>query len=460
MQYVAVVFSILLASIPFAPTNAWAGTGEAVALYEKQDYASAFTEFMRMAEIGDHQAQFNIGAMYFHGQHVAQDSVQAYAWMALAGQKNEDNWNTLAGQMLDSLNDEQKQRAVQARQALFDRLSDAVVAKQLQPEIGVGFAERMKVKKRVNPAYPPELVRRLPSGWVEIMFTVAPDGTTRNHIVTTASHKDFIKLSLEAVKAWQYHPLLVDGRPVEVYGVEVRFNFRMEGATFNEKKVLEIVSEQRRKAEQGSAADRYRFAHFLEILPTYTSLPLDNSELNQWYWRSAQDGYGPAQFSLGKNLLYGRSCTADTAKSLRWLERSAAAGQPDSQYLLAIEMLSGARLARNPESAVKWLQRAAQSDLRQAQIKLAWLHATAADESWRNASLAREYLDQVNDDYNDRVTLFETRAAVAAAAGQFKDAVEWQERGLDEAERYSLPLDGVNARLAHYRAGRPWVEPS
>ena len=461
MQYLAVALSILLVPVQMlVATPGWAGTDEAVALYEKKDYASAFAEFTRMAEIGDHQAQFNIGAMYYHGQHVPRDLVQAYAWMSLAGQKNQGSWNQLAAQILDKLTDEQKQQAAQVRQALFEKLADDVVARQLQPEIGAGAAEPVRVKKRVNAVYSEQLARKHASGWVELLFTVAPDGTTRNHIVTTATHKDFIKPSLEAVKAWQYEPLLVDGRAVEVYGVEVRFNYRVYGAKFNEDKVREIVAEQRQKAERGSAADRYQFAHFLEILPSYTSLPLDNSDLNNWYYQSAQDGYGPAQFSLGKNLLYGRFCSADTVKSLRWLQNSAAAGQPDSQYLLAIEMLSGARLARNPESAVKWLQRAAQSDLKHAQLKLAWLHATSPEANWRNGALAREYLAKIDDDYTDRLSLFETRAAVAAASGQFKEAVKWQERSIDEAERYDLPLDGAKAKLAKYRAGEPWLDQS
>jgi TonB family protein len=447
------VFFISLQAAAFA----WAGTDEAVALYEKKDYASAYTEFMRMAEVGDHQAQFNIGAMYHQGQHVAQDQIQAYAWIALAGQKNEGRWNELANRILDGLNDPQKQQAILARQALFEKFADDVVMRQLAPEIGTGGADPVRVSKRVSPTYPDSMIRARKTGFVEVLFTVAPDGTTRNHVVTSASNKDFVRPSLEAIKGWQYQPLLVNGRAVEMYGVEVSFTYHFEGTAFSEKQVRELIVEGRQKAKQGSSAERYRYAHFLEILPSYTSLKLDNSDLNDWYFKSAQEGYGPAQFSLGKNLLYGRACTADTAKSLIWLERSAAGGQPDSQYLLAIEMLSGARLARNPDSAVKWLQRAAPRNPH-AQMKLAWLHATSADASWRNPALAKEYIDKINDDYNDHRTLFETRAAVAAAAGDFKDAVKWQKKSLAEAERYDLPLDGGSAKLAQYQAGNAWVD--
>jgi TPR repeat protein len=44
------------------------------------DYAYALSEFLRFAEQGDAQAQFNLGVMYGLGLGVAQDYTEALAW--------------------------------------------------------------------------------------------------------------------------------------------------------------------------------------------------------------------------------------------------------------------------------------------------------------------------------------------------------------------------------------------
>src|SRR6478736_1997693 len=181
--FVIVVLSILFAA------NSWSGVGEANALYKKQDYSGAFTEFMRAAEIGDHLAQFNVGAMYYRGEHVAKDNVQAYAWMVLAGQKDNEDWRKVATALYAELNDDQKKQADQAKETLFSQFSDEVVAAELAPELGSNSsaAGGVRVLKKVGPEYPRSMLAKAQLGRVEILFTVAPDGTTRNHLVTYAT---------------------------------------------------------------------------------------------------------------------------------------------------------------------------------------------------------------------------------------------------------------------------------
>lgn len=452
---------LLLAALACFASMAWAGIDEAMAFYEKQDYANAYDEFVRTAEIGNHLAQFNIGVMYYRGQHVAKNSVQSYAWMKLAGQAGDEKWNDIAAQLYATLDDTEKKQAEEARQALFDRLSDAAVAKGLAPDLaGAGVSQPLLVVKRVPPEYTDEMKRKHLFGWADVMFTVAADGTTRNHTVISATDKLLAAAATKALKGYQYQPMVANGRAVDVYGEQVRFYFYMADVVFSEKKVRKLADEARVKAEKEGGAASYSYANMIEQLPQYTkALQTEPGEFNRWYLRSAQDGYGPAQFALGKNLLYGRACTADAAKSLRWLQSAAEHGQPESQFLLANEMLSGVRLGRNPEMAVKWLQRAAEAN-RHAQLKLAWVYATSADEKLRNAALAKVYADKVDDDYVDHLTLFETRAAAAAANGDFKSATEWQGKAVAEAERFQLPLQGFNEKLARYQAGAAWIDPA
>ncbi len=65
---------VLLAS----PT--WADVQAGVDAYEKGDYATALEEWRPMAEHGDAEAQFYVGALYYHGEGVPQNDAEAARW--------------------------------------------------------------------------------------------------------------------------------------------------------------------------------------------------------------------------------------------------------------------------------------------------------------------------------------------------------------------------------------------
>ena len=49
-------------------TSAWAGFDEGLAAYDRGDYATAFEEWLPIAEQGDAAAQANLGVMYANGE--------------------------------------------------------------------------------------------------------------------------------------------------------------------------------------------------------------------------------------------------------------------------------------------------------------------------------------------------------------------------------------------------------
>ena len=52
--------------------------------YKKKDYATALREWKPLAEQGNGEAQYNLGVMYYRGQDVIQDNVNAMMWGAIA----------------------------------------------------------------------------------------------------------------------------------------------------------------------------------------------------------------------------------------------------------------------------------------------------------------------------------------------------------------------------------------
>ena len=94
-----IVALALLATLPGAPVAVGQTFDEAVAAYDRGDYATAVQGFLVHAEQGDAAAQFNLGVMYAAGVGVLKDSVLAHMWSNTAGV----NGNASARKLRDSL---------------------------------------------------------------------------------------------------------------------------------------------------------------------------------------------------------------------------------------------------------------------------------------------------------------------------------------------------------------------
>ena len=77
--------------------------------------------------------------------------------------------------------------------------------------------------------YPSRARDRRIEGWVDVEFTVAADGTTRNPVVMESSPEGmFEEATLQAISGWQYEPRVVAGRPVD-QRVMLRVSFQLSG---------------------------------------------------------------------------------------------------------------------------------------------------------------------------------------------------------------------------------------
>ena len=88
---------------------------------------------------------------------------------------------------------------------------------------------------RVPPAYPSSARIRRASGWVDLEYTVLPDGTVIDPVVIDSevrrtefaiSQDLFDEAALEAIVRWKFKPRIVDGRAVPVRVVQ-RMNFNI-----------------------------------------------------------------------------------------------------------------------------------------------------------------------------------------------------------------------------------------
>ena len=89
---------------------------------------------------------------------------------------------------------------------------------------------------------------------------------------------------------------------------------------------------------------------------------------------------------------------------------------------------------------------------------LAWLLATCPDSTVRDGRKAAGYINQALELEPDRWTIWDTRAAVSAENGDFKDAITWEERCLNRKDLSTEERHRATKRLELYRAGKPYRE--
>ena len=78
-----------------------------------------------------------------------------------------------------------------------------------------------------DPVYPAVAVRERIEGFVELSYSVGPDGRVIDLRVVRAEPRGvFEQAAIQAVASWRYAPMIVDGRAVRVDGVSSRVEFR------------------------------------------------------------------------------------------------------------------------------------------------------------------------------------------------------------------------------------------
>lgn len=82
---------------------------------------------------------------------------------------------------------------------------------------------------RVPPVYPARAQGRGIEGWVEVEFSILPDGSVADPRVVQADPPSmFDRAALSSILKWRYKPQTVNGEPVRRNGVRVVISFKME----------------------------------------------------------------------------------------------------------------------------------------------------------------------------------------------------------------------------------------
>ena len=89
-------------------------------------------------------------------------------------------------------------------------------------------AASLKRVREVPPVYPREAERLGLKGWVDVEFTIAPDGTTQDVVVSNSQpQRTFDQAAVDAVKRWRFAPVMRDGAAVtQRAAMRIRFELK------------------------------------------------------------------------------------------------------------------------------------------------------------------------------------------------------------------------------------------
>ncbi|MBL8269981.1 TonB family protein [Steroidobacter sp.] len=112
---------------------------------------------------------------------------------------------------------------MQAVRTLQEQLSAAQAERDFTKN--VAQAGSLKRVREVPPVYPRDAQRAGTEGWVQVEFTILPDGSTRDLQVRNSEPAEvFDKAALDSVSKWRFEPVRKNGTPVAQRAVlQVRF---------------------------------------------------------------------------------------------------------------------------------------------------------------------------------------------------------------------------------------------
>ena len=461
MMYVAVWLGLVS-----VPVNA--DFQLAVNAYQQQDYETAFQEFKRLSELGDAPSQRNLAVMYFKGEHVERDVVEAYAWASLAAEQESDEnfivMQTITEQLPDKLRYEAKERFERLSskfglQALNDRLMP--IAKEQKADCSIEVLGDAVPVKTVAPSYPAYAQQEGLEGFACFTFYLSKEGSPQSISLRDANAYEadnprrkrakttFVRNSLEVIEQWQFMPLANEllREHLRTYCLDYTFGGYSAKKIREVKRNQDVVAKDNQNAEaMNTLANHYsEIGKHLESIEDGLAQQFTESAV-KLKLRSAIFGSPQAQYEIASDLLTGNRCEKDEKKGIIWLTFSAQQGHPPSQYLLGNYLMNGIWVEKQPEKALQWYRVAAESGYKPA--RLAYLRHVTEQGMVDVLDLETLLPSVINE--NDMLEM-EAAAAVAARKGEFAQAVKWQTKVVEIASKMSFTLEYRQQRLAEYQ---------
>lgn len=418
--------------------------------YFENNFDLAMHEFLELAELGNKQAQYQLGVMYARGEGVDKDIIEAYAWIksSITGDGAVEEAIEIESKVKSKLSNEQMRQSLLKFNDIQKKYGDKAVEIRTIPRLGTNpsssFTKALIVRSP-HLIFPKRAKSRADN--ITIEYTIGMDGRVKYPFVMYAIGDEFNRAALNNIKGSVYIPAQIGNQPVESYSMKRRFVFETVGDRIRQGQVNSILKKLREKADRRGSLDMYRYAAYIEILERYLSddlkQNLDNP--NKWFHSSAVNGFSPAKYQLGNNLLYGEQCHSDFDKSYFWLNSAAQDGLVEAQMMLGLERLNGVRFDDDTKTGIAWLRKSAEK-YDPAKIELVKALLLKSDNP--NLSKLEIMLDEIDyRSFEDKISLIEAKLMIASLQENEKNKNRALKQLKKEAKKLKLPYEQLVANI-------------
>lgn len=336
-----VIKLLITISLFFSSIYLSADLQDALQAYETQNYESAQKQFLELAKVGNADAFYNLGVMYYKGQFFEKNYQKAYAWMKLAN-KVDDFFETSIVEK--KMNEQELVLAEQQFKVLNDQVGVKVFEFNYLPVFNFDdeFVQGSTTPKpivKVSPIYPKRAVTRGVAGRVLISFRIESDGRVSD-IDTISEYPEgygFANIAMQATNKFKYQPWdkSIDGEK-EYYYTTNDFKYDIKMSIQQKDKFDELVI----LANENNANAQFALSNYISPIYGVISkpwpavhnkrhkfeIPVMKNQGYQLLLNSAINGNVDAQAYLGMKLITGRDVKLDERKGLNWLKRAASNG--------------------------------------------------------------------------------------------------------------------------------------
>ncbi|NOR50781.1 MAG: hypothetical protein GQ530_07105, partial [Desulfuromonadales bacterium] len=256
----------------------------------KQDYAQAFLWYRRAAQQGNSDAQYSLGNMYLMGEGIEQDDYQARQWYEQAAEQGHES----AQHNLESL------QRIAAAEPEYDP-NDNNMGNDLAEQDDATFEEPEEKKGFFSKLFG--------KGEADEEELDAADGPGDGPSDGSGEEIDEIETDSEQMSADSSETTDISASSIYEKGLAFEFG---EG------------------------------------------VPQDYRTAFEFFKKSADQDYAPAQYKLGLAYTYGQGTEKDHEAAVEWYKKSAAQGYALAQRTLATLYMSGDGIEQNKPLALAW----------------------------------------------------------------------------------------------------------
>lgn len=276
--------------------------------------------------------------------------------------------------------------------------------------------------KIIAPSYPRKAAIAKIQGYVNLMFSVYQDGSTRDiHVLNEHPKSIFTKVAIQAISQYKFNIKWKNESAKSNYKqlATQRVDFKLKGNypfIINEK--IQYLSEQFELAKKGDLKAQHNFTNGFKSLPIqFNSKIIKPVQVTGWLFDLARNGYIDSQYYLGQAINAGIGCLEEPQKGFEWVVMAAQKNYVDAQNYLYNLIQSGDIRNTSGHTAAYWLEKAAQNGSLIAKLRIAKNIATSDISKKNQLNQALTYMEDYVSSYGTLPQYYQIKALLLSKQG-------------------------------------------